>query len=161
MALLYYPVAVAGTYFIGRNILFKGTSYAIDLILNQNADPDINETHTVETISAMLKTYSHLDPTHPSYQSMVSVTQALVELQDAIDRAKLKLSVHEAGYLTRFRTFDARAENVHIEKKAKQLMSRLDIFTKLIQLHVPQDQQHQHDGDYKSYTCESYSITDQ
>lgn len=160
MALLYYPVAVAGTYFIGRNILFRGTSYAIDYILNQNADPEINETHTVETISAMLKTYSHLDQTHPAYQSMISVTQALTELQDAVDRAKLKLSVHEAGYLTRFRTFDARAENVHIEKKAKQLMSRLDIFTKLIQLHVPDKKQHENDDDYKSYTCKSNSIAD-
>ena len=50
---MYYPVAAAGTYFIGRNILFRGTSYAIDYVLNSNADPDIRETHTVETIKSM------------------------------------------------------------------------------------------------------------
>ena len=38
---MYYPVVVAGTYFIGRNILYKGTSYVIDYVLNTNADPDI------------------------------------------------------------------------------------------------------------------------
>ena len=51
---MYYPVAAAGTYFIGRNMLFRGTSYAIDYILNSEANPDIKETHTVETIKAML-----------------------------------------------------------------------------------------------------------
>ena len=59
-ALMYYPVVMAGTYFIGRNILYKGTSYVIDYVLNTNADPDIKDTHTVETIRGMLDTYKNL-----------------------------------------------------------------------------------------------------
>lgn len=137
---MYYPVAAAGTYFIGRNILFRGTSYAIDYMLNSNADPDIRETHTVETIKSMLHAYKDLDDTHPAYESKRSVEEALTELQDAVDRARLKLSVHESGWVTRWRTFDARHDNSIIEKKARELMSRLDIFTKLIQLSVPCDQ---------------------
>ena len=54
---MYYPVAVAGTYFIGRNILYRGTTYAIDYMLNSNADPDIKETHTVHTIESMLNQF--------------------------------------------------------------------------------------------------------
>lgn len=134
---MYYPVAVAGTYFIGRNILYKGTSYVIDYVLNTNADPDIKDSHTVDTIRGMLETYKELHKTHPAYESLQSVSAALKELQDEVDRARLRLSVHENGWVTRFRTYDARTDNVRIEKKSKELMSRLDIFTKLIKLRVP------------------------
>jgi len=147
---MYYPVAAAGTYFIGRNILFRGTSYAIDYMLNSNADPDIRETHTVETIKSMLHAYKDLEDTHPAYESKRSVEEALTELQDAVDRARLKLSVHESGWVTRWRTFDARHDNNIIEKKARELMSRLDIFTKLIQLSVPCDEKNNHDYTKKS-----------
>lgn len=136
---MYYPVAVAGTYFIGRNILYKGTSYVIDYVLNTNADPDIKDTHTVETIRGMLDTYKNLSKTHPAYESLKSVATALKELQDEVDRARLRLSVHQNGWVTRFRTYDARVDNTRIEKKSKELMSRLDIFTKLIKLSVPHD----------------------
>ena len=135
MAFMYYPVAVAGTYFIGRNILYRGTSFAIDYILNTNADPDIKETHTVQTIESMLNQYI-LERNHPAYESRRSLKLALDDLKDAVNRARLKLGVHEGGWLTRFRTFDARADNTIIESKAKELMHRLEIFTKLIQLPV-------------------------
>ena len=164
MAFMYYPVAVAGTYFIGRNILYRGTSFAIDYMLNSNADPDIKETHTVTTIESMLKQYN-IKRSHPAYESRKSLELALDELKDAVDRARLKLSVHESGWLTRFRTFDARADNNIIEHKAKELMHRLDIFTKLIQLKpmltVVDDKQYQHDNTYKSYTEQSDSIADE
>lgn len=158
---MYYPVAVAGTYFIGRNILFRGTSYAIDYILNSNADPEIKETHTVDTIQSMLQTYSDLDDKHPAYQSKRSLEEALRELQDAVDRARLKLSVHESGWVTRWRSFDARTDNIVIEKKARELMSRLDIFTKLIQLReVPKQQKNEDGNDDKYDTKDTDGITD-
>lgn len=75
---------------------------------------------------------------------MLSVKEALIDLKDAIDRARLRLSVHEAGWITRWRTFDARHDNVLIEKKAKQLMMSLDIFTKLIQCPLVVDGTHKH-----------------
>ena len=131
---MYYPMAAAGTYFVGRNMLFRGTSYAIDYLLNSNADPDIKETTTVETISSMLNTYKDLAKDHPAYESKCAVELALKDLQDTVDRTRLKLSVHQSGWVTRWRTFDARADNAMIEKKAKELMSRLDVFTKLIRL---------------------------
>ena len=166
MAFMYYPVAVAGTYFIGRNILYRGTTYAIDYMLNSNADPDIKETHTVHTIESMLNQYI-IKRSHPAYESRRSLKLALDDLKDAVDRARLKLSVHESGWFTRFRTFDARADNCIIEHKAKELMNRLDIFTKLIQLPskpmltVVDDKQYQHDNTYHSYTEQPDSIADE
>lgn len=167
---MYYPVAAAGTYFIGRNILFRGTTYAIDYILNSNADPDIKETHTVETISSMLKTYRNLSKTHPAYESKLAVEQALKDLQDVVDRARLRLSVHEAGWVTRWRTFDARPDNIHIESKARELMSRLDIFTKLIRcpelppmstMRMPHNKKNKNHQHYHSYTEKTNTIADE
>lgn len=167
---MYYPVAAAGTYFIGRNILFRGTTYAIDYILNANADPDIKETHTVETISSMLKSYDNLSKHHPAHESKRAVEQALEDLQDAVDRARLRLSVHEAGWVSRWRTFDARPDNLQIESKARELMSRLDIFTKLIRcpeipplstMSMPHNNKYQNNNHYQSYTKETDTIADQ
>lgn len=167
---MYYPVAAAGTYFIGRNILFRGTTYAIDYILNSNADPDIKETHTVETISSMLSSYEDLSKNHPAYESKRAIEQALKDLQDVVDRARLRLSVHEAGWVSRWRTFDARSDNIHIESKAKELMSRLDIFTKLIRcpelpplstMSMPHNQKNQNDQYYQSYTEKTNTIADE
>jgi len=171
---LYYPVAAAGTYFLGRNIIFRGTTYAVDYLLNSNAESDIKETHTVETITSMLKTYDHLTVKHPAFESKRGVIAALKELQDAIDRTRLKLSVHEAGWVTRFRTFDARIDNVHIERKTQELMGRLDIFIKLIRcpplpppLPPPPSLRHLHDNENESndddeaYTHITDSITDE
>lgn len=156
---MYYPVAAAGTYFIGRNMLFRGTSYAIDFILNSEANPDIKETHTVETIKAMLKAYKDLKPYHPAYESKRAVQEALEDLQDCVDRTRLKLAVHEAGWLTRFRTFDARSDNHDIEKKASELMTRLDIFTKLIRLPSTKDyEEDENDDDYEGDTEETDTV---
>ncbi len=156
---MYYPVAAAGTYFIGRNMLFRGTSYAIDYILNSEANPDIKETHTVETIKAMLKAYKDLKPYHPAYESKRAVQEALEDLQDCVDRTRLKLAVHEAGWLTRFRTFDARSDNHDIEKKASELMTRLDIFTKLIRLPSTKDyEEDENDDDYEGDTEETDTV---
>lgn len=162
---MYYPVAVASTYFLGRNILLRGTSYAIDYVLNSNADPDIKDVHTVETIKSMLLTYENLSETHPAYESMQMVKRSLSNLKDAIDRARLRLSVHESGWITRWRTFDARSDNVLIEKKAKELMNSLDIFTKLIRCPEPKPlttltdriEYHKNKQDYQ-YTSYSNSV---
>jgi DNA anti-recombination protein RmuC len=76
-----------------------------------------------------------------------------------VDRARLKLAVHEAGWLTRFRTFDARADNHEIEKKASELMTRLDIFTKLICLPSTKDyDEDENDNDYEGDTEETNTI---
>jgi len=167
---MYYPVAAAGTYFIGRNILFRGTTYAVDYLLNSNANPDIKETHTVETISSMLKTYEHLSKHHPAYESKRAVEHALADLQDVVDRARLRLSVHETGWVSRWRTFDARPDNLHIENKATELMSRLDIFTKLIQcpelppfstMSTPHDKKYQNYQQYHPYTEKTDTIADE
>jgi len=166
MAFMYYPVAAAGTYFLGRNILYRGTTYAIDYILNSNADPDIKEIHTVHTIEAMMCQYN-ITNEHPAYESRKSLASALHELKDAVDRARLKLSVHESGWITRFRTFDARMDNGIIEKKAKELMHRLDIFTKLIQLPIKpmltvvDNEQYQKNQTYSSYTEQSNTVADE
>jgi hypothetical protein len=53
--------------------LFRGTSYAIDYLLNANAQPDITETHTVETIGSMFKSYENLSETHPAAESLKSI----------------------------------------------------------------------------------------
>jgi len=167
---MYYPVAAAGTYFIGRNILFRGTTYAIDYILNANADPDIKETHTVETISSMLKSYDNLSIHHPAHESKRAVEEALKDLQDVVDRGRLRLSVHETGWVSRWRTFDARPDNLQIESKARELMSRLDIFTKLIQcpelpplstVSMPHNKKYQNDQHYHSYTEKTDTIADE
>jgi len=160
---MYYPMAAAGTYFLGRNILLRGTSYAIDYLLNANADPYIKETHTVQTIHGMLKTYSNLPKEHPAYESKCAVEHALRDLQDVVHRARLRLSVHESGWITRWRCFDASKDNACIEKKARELMSRLDIFTKLINLNViciPCNNQYQ-DYNYKEGNAKkTYTIAD-
>ena len=82
----------------------------------------------------MLSLYKHLKPRHPAYKAMGEVRDGVRDLQIAIERTKLKYDAHRGGYLSRFRTFDATADNVVIEKKAKDLMERLDLFTKLMNL---------------------------
>ena len=153
---MYYPIAAAGTYFLGRNILFRGTTYAIDYLLNSNANPEIKEAHTVHTITSMLKTYENLPETHPAHESILAVKNALSELKDAIDRGRLRLSVHESGWVTRWRTFDARPDNTLIERKTTDLMDCLDIFTKLIR--CPCNTPDYHKKQQQNYTHYSTSL---
>ena len=131
---LYYLGGSAAAYWLGSNVLVRSANASIDWFLNANASSDISETHTVKSIEAMLDVYRHLTPKHPAFKAMCAVRDGLRDVQIAIERTKLKYEAHKGGYLSRFRTFDASADNVKIEKKATDVMERLDLFTKLMKL---------------------------
>jgi hypothetical protein len=131
---LYYIGGSAAAYWLGSNVLVRSANASIDWLLNAQASPEISETHTVKSIHAMLSVYKNLKPRHPAYKAMGEVRDGVRDLQIAIERTKLKYDAHRGGYLSRFRTFDATADNVVIEKKAKDLMERLELFTKLMNL---------------------------
>jgi len=131
---LYYIGGSAAAYWLGSNVLLRSANASIDWLLNSQASPDITATHTVKSIHAMLTVYKNLKPRHPAYKAMGEVRDGVRDLQIAIERTKLKYDAHRGGYLSRFRTFDATTDNVVIEKKAKDLMERLDLFTKLMNL---------------------------
>ena len=132
--IIYYIGGSAAAYWLGSNVLVRSANASIDWLLNSKASPDISETHTVKSIHAMLAVYKHLTPRHPAYKAMGEVRDGLRDLQIAIDRTKLKFEAHRGGYISRFRTFDATSDNIVIERKAKDLMERLDLFTKLMTL---------------------------
>ena len=67
-------------------------------------------------------------------QAIQQVQDGLRDLQVAIERARLRYDAHKGGYITRFRTFDATEDNMIIERKADELMTRLDLFTSLMKL---------------------------
>ena len=132
--LISWAVGSAAAYWVGSNLVFRSANATIDWVLNKQADPDIKEIHTVQSISAMLNAYKNLPETHPAFMAKASVEDALKDLADVIQRTKLKEEAHKGGYVTRFRTFDASDDNKLIEKKATILMERLDLFTKLMKL---------------------------
>lgn len=124
----------AAAYWLGSNILYRSANASIDWLLNSNANPNIKETHTVSSIVSMLEIYKKLSEKHPAYGAMLQVKSALVDLKDAIERAKLRYEAHRSGYITRFRTFDASEDNAVIENKASELMTRLELFTRMMKL---------------------------
>tara|TARA_B100000674_G_scaffold145449_1_gene114919 strand:- start:5228 stop:5578 length:351 start_codon:yes stop_codon:yes gene_type:complete len=114
--------------------MYRSANSVIDYILNTKASSEIEGITTVKSITAMLSTYKDLPETHPAYGAMVEVRDGLRELQTCIERAKLRFEAHKGGYLSRFRAFDASADNAKIEQKAKQLMVRIELFTQLMAL---------------------------
>lgn len=133
-SLLFYVGGSAAAYWVGTNLLYRSANSVIDYMLNSKASSEIEGTHTVNSIHAMLSAYKDLPETHPAYGAMVEVRDGLKDLQTSIDRAKLRYEAHKGGYISRFRTFDASPDNVIIEKKAKQLMQRIELFTNLMKL---------------------------
>lgn len=134
MNLAYYIGGSAVTYYLTRNIAAKTTDAFVNYIMNFDADPKIKDHHTVESIACMLKKYENMEENNPAYESMLSVKQALQDLSDTIYKTKLKIHVHNKGYLSRWRTYDARKDNIIIQKKIDELMYRLDLFTKILKL---------------------------
>jgi hypothetical protein len=136
MNFVLYAGGSAVTWYLGKNLAFRSTDTLINYVMNYDADPDIKDNHTVKSIRCMLENYKGMDDTDPAYEAMLSVKQCLHELENIIETAKLKQSVHSHGYFTRFRTYDATADNLSIDKKVKDLMARLDLFTKLAKLSI-------------------------
>lgn len=133
-SLIFYLGGSAAAYWVGTNLLYRSANSVIDYILNTKASSDIEGIHTVNSINAMLETYKQLPETHPAHGAMMEVRDGLKDLQTCIERARLRYQAHRGGYLSRFRTFDASVDNVKIEKKTKQLMIRIEIFTQLMKL---------------------------
>lgn len=133
-SLFFYIGSSAAAYWVGSNLLYRSANATIDWFLNKRASSEIKETHTVSSITSMLEVYKDLQDTHPAYGAMIQVKDGLNDLQTAIERARLKYEAHRGGYVTRFRTFDASEDNIIIERKAKDLMTRLDLFTNLMKL---------------------------
>lgn len=133
-SIFFYVGGSAAAYWLGSNILYRSANATIDWVLNKHASSEIKETHTVSSIRSMLEVYKNLADNHPAYGAMMQVKDGLHDLQTAIERARLKYEAHRGGYITRFRTFDASEDNVIIERKAIELMTRLDLFTNLMKL---------------------------
>tara|TARA_Y100001936_G_scaffold162016_1_gene158210 strand:- start:171 stop:614 length:444 start_codon:yes stop_codon:yes gene_type:complete len=133
-SLLFYVGGSAAAYWVGTNLLYRSANSVIDYVLNTKASSDIEGTHTVKSIHAMLSTYKDLPETHPAYGAMMEVRDGLQDLQTSIERAKLRYEAHKGGYISRFRTFDASVDNAIIDKKVKQLMVRIELFTELMKL---------------------------
>ena len=132
MNFVFYGGVSAVTYFLTKNVAARSTDALLSYIMNSNADANIKDHHTVKSIQCMLKKYKDMQDTHPAYESMLSVQEALKDLEDSIRNIKLKIHIHNSGYLTRFRTYDARKDNILIQEKIDEVMLRLDLFTKLI-----------------------------
>jgi hypothetical protein len=133
-SVFFYVGGSAAAYWLGSNLFFRSVNASIDWVLNKHASSEIKETHTVSSIRSMLEVYKNLPDSHPAYGAMIQVKDGLQDLQTAIERARLKYEAHKGGYITRFRTFDASEDNVIIERKASDLMTRLDLFTSLMKL---------------------------
>jgi|TARA_Y100000817_G_C16858654_1_gene544978 hypothetical protein len=133
-SLIFYLGGSAAAYWVGTNLLYRSANSVIDYILNTKASSEIEGVHTVNSINAMLETYKNLPESHPAHGAMMEVRDGLKDLQTCIERARLRYEAHRGGYVSRFRTFDASVDNVKIEKKTKQLMIRIEIFTQLMKL---------------------------
>ena len=134
MNFVYYLGGSAITWYLTKNVAYRSTDALVNYIMNADADPNIKDHHTVKSIECMLAKYKSMPETHPAYESMLGVKDALKELSDVIQRIQLKIHVHNNGYLSRFRTYDARKDNKRIQEKVDELMSRLDLFTKLLKM---------------------------
>lgn len=132
MNVVYYLGGSAITWYLTKNVAYRSTDALINYIMNAEADPTIKDHHTVKSIECMIKKYENMTDEHPAYESMLSVKDALRELSDTIQKIKLKIHVHNNGYISRFRTYDARKDNKTIQDRIDELLSRLDLFTKLL-----------------------------
>ena len=134
MNVVYYLGGSAITWYLTKNVAYRSTDALINYIMNADADPSIKDHHTVKAIECMLTKYKDMTEKHPAYESMLGVKDALKDLSDTIQTIKLKIHVHNNGYISRFRTYDARKDNQKIQEKVDELMSRLDLFTKLLRM---------------------------
>tara|TARA_B100001027_G_C16225715_1_gene312050 strand:- start:267 stop:695 length:429 start_codon:yes stop_codon:yes gene_type:complete len=133
-SLLFYVGGSAAAYWLGTNLLYRSANTIIDYVINANVSSEIEGTHTVNSICGMIETYKNLPQTNPAYNALTEVKNGLQDLQTCIERAKLRYEAHKGGYITRFRSFDASNDNEMIEKKVKQLMLRIEMFTTIMKL---------------------------
>ena len=134
MNIVYYLGGSAITWYLTKNVAYKSTDALVSYIMNSDADPNLKNYHMVKSIGCMIHTYEDMTDDHPAYESMLALKDALKDLSDTIDTIKLKIHVHNNSYLSKFRTYDARGDNVLIQQKVDNLMIRLDLFTKLLKL---------------------------
>lgn len=133
-SILYYVSSSAAVYYMGSTMINRSIGKTLEWVMNTHANPNIGEVCTVKSVFAMLDAYKHIKDTHPAFESLSSVRNALIDLQTAIERAQLRCEAHKAGYISRFRTFDATTDNLVIEKLSRELMRRLEVFTQLVKL---------------------------
>ncbi len=134
MNIVYYLGGSAITWYLTKNVAYRSTDALVNYIMNTDADPTIKDHHTVKSIEGMLKKYENMSEMHAAYEAMLGVKDALAELSDTIGKIKLKIHVHNKGYLSQFRTYDARQDNKIIQQKVDELMTRLDLFVKLLKV---------------------------
>lgn len=133
--LILYGTGSLAAWFIGRNIASRATNNTIDYLLNSNADSNIKDVHVVKSISGLLDTYREMNSRHPAYEAMMAIREGLNKLKGAIEAAQIRKNVHEEGYLSRYRTYDASQDNKKIESLTEDLMKRLEIFSTLLKCH--------------------------
>ena len=130
-ALLLYGSGSVAVYYAASKLVGNATSRVMDFVLNTNANENIKDQHVLTSISGMLDTYREMNSKHKAYNAMMAVRESLNKLKDTIQAAQLRKELHEQGYFTRFRTFDASADNKKIEQITEDLMIRLELFSKL------------------------------
>ena len=82
MNFVFYGGVSAVTYFLTKNVAARSTDALLSYIMNSDADANIKDHHTVKSIQCMLKKYKDMQDTHPAYESMLSVQEALKDLED-------------------------------------------------------------------------------
>jgi hypothetical protein len=131
---VWYVGSTATAYWLGKNILSRTVNAAIDTIMNLEADPNIKDLKTLDSIESMISSYSNLPRTHPAYKCLQEIDNIIQRIKDLINTAKLKHDIHTKGYLTRWRTYDATSDNIVIEKSIEELHLQLKLFSDLIKL---------------------------
>ena len=131
---VWYIGSTATAYWLGKNILSRTVNVAIDNIMNFEADPNIKDLKTLDSIESMISSYSNLPRTHPAYKCLREIDNIIQRIKDLVNTAKLKQEIHAKGYVTRWRTYDATSDNIVIEKSIEELHQQLKLFSDLIKL---------------------------
>lgn len=130
-ALLWYGSSSVAMWFVGKNLVSRAASNAVDYILNSNANDIIKDPHAVRSIRSLLEKYK-VEKTSVAYEAMLSVHEALKQLEDVTEQAKMRRKVHQHGYFSRWRTFDASDDNKKIQAGTEIVLARLEVFNKLL-----------------------------
>ncbi len=149
-ALIFYGSGSVAAWFIGKNIVSRAANGALDLLLNSNANDIIKDPNAVRSITGLLQRYRDIPCDHVAYEAMLSVRESMKKLTDTTEQAKLRREVHQLGYLSRWRTYNASIDNKKIEVETDVLLTRLEIFTNLLQyspVAIDNDPSREHDHD--------------
>lgn len=130
--LLFYGSSSVALWFVGKNIVSRAANNALDLLLNSNAVEILKDPKAVNAVSGLLHQYRNLKSDHIAYEAMINVREAMKRVTDVTEQAKLRKEVHENGYFSRWRTYDASSDNRKILGETEILLARLEIFTNLL-----------------------------